>query len=108
MIWGEESQGDTERFEARTLDPAEYADLENSGVLGVDATTPEVDPTAEGAGLVEVEGSGGGTAWRRRLSPRHRRAVRTFFDPDARVAPPETGGSGDQGAAGAAGEDDER
>jgi len=54
-------------------------DLERSGVLGVNATAPEIAPEDEAAGLVEVEASGGGSAWRRRLAPRHRGAVKSFF-----------------------------
>ena len=79
MIWGEESLGDTERFEVKALDPAEFADVEHMALTGVGAANPEAAPVAEGAGFVEVEGSSGGSAWRRRLSPHHRRAVGTFF-----------------------------
>ncbi len=79
MIWGEESQGDTEGFDPQALDPAQFADVEHMALTGVGAANPEVAPVAEGAGFVEVEASSGGSAWRRRLSPHHRRAVGTFF-----------------------------
>ena len=81
MIWGEESEDLTDAFEARTLSRAEYLDAERSGLVGLGATAPEVAPIEESAGLVEVEASGGSAAWRRRLAPRHRSAVRSFFAP---------------------------
>jgi hypothetical protein len=81
MLWGEESVGRTEDFEARKLDDARYLDSDQSGLLGVSATAPEIKAEDESAGLVDVEASGGGSAWRRRLAPRHRGAVKTFFAP---------------------------
>ncbi|MBL8859058.1 MAG: hypothetical protein JNL28_11165 [Planctomycetes bacterium] len=79
MTWGAESNGDTERFEAKTLPSAEYRDPEHSAVVGVGAAAPTVEPVAEGAGLTGVEASAGRAAWKRRLAPHHRRAVQTYF-----------------------------
>ena len=42
---------------------------------------PPDEAQAEGAGLVEVGASTGKSAWRRRLAPRHRQAVKSFFRP---------------------------
>jgi len=81
LLWGEETEGDASRFEARSLEDARYADPAHAALLEVGASDPEVAPEAESAGLVEVEGSSGGPSWRRRLSPHHRRAVREFFAP---------------------------
>ena len=79
MTWGEESEGRSEDFEARALDPARYLDPETSAQLGVSSTAPEVDAQDESGGLVDVKASGGRSAWRRRLAPRHRNAVKAFF-----------------------------
>jgi hypothetical protein len=79
MIWGDESAGRSDLFEAKALPDAEYIDAANSQILGVGSATPTVEPTAEGGGFSEVSASSGKTAWRRRLSPRHRRAVGSFF-----------------------------
>jgi hypothetical protein len=82
MIWGEETPGSTERFAPRELPAARSADAESTAVLGVAATEPTVEPTAPGqggAGLAEVEASAGKSSWQRRLAPRHREAVQTFF-----------------------------
>jgi hypothetical protein len=79
MIWGEETAGRTDQFEAKVLPRAGYEDSEHSFLLGVGSTQPETAVQAEAGGLTNVEASAGKTAWRRRLSPKHRRAVGTFF-----------------------------
>jgi hypothetical protein len=99
MIWGAESEDLTDAFQSRTLSSAEYLDAERSGLVGVGAAAPEVAPVEESAGLVEVETSGGSAAWRRRLAPRHRSAVRSFFAPRP---------AGAAGATGAGAEGDDR
>ena len=79
MTWGDETEGDTSKFDVEVLPPAAVEDIEASGILGVGRGAPEVNPSAEGAGSATVEGSVGNAAWKRRLSPSHRQAVRTFF-----------------------------
>ena len=79
MLWGDESRGDLDQFEAQLLPPGQRADLENSATLGVAAEVPEVAPVAEGSGLQDVQGATGKATWRRRLNPRHRAAVSHFF-----------------------------
>ena len=79
MIWGEESPGGAARFQAERLDPAKAFDPESTGVVGVAAATPETAPVREGAGNAAVDPSAGRGAWRRRLAPRHRGAVQSFF-----------------------------
>jgi hypothetical protein len=83
MVWGRESKGDTDRFEAKALPSAQYPDADHSAVLGIGAAAPTVDPTAEAAGLSNVSVSAGKSAWKRRLAPHHREAVKTFFTPDS-------------------------
>jgi hypothetical protein len=83
MVWGRESAGDTDRFEAQALPSAQYPDADHSAVLGVGAAAPTVDPTAEPSELSSVAVSAGKSAWKRRLAPHHRDAVKTFFTPDA-------------------------
>ena len=82
MTWGEESPGDTSKFEANTLPDARYADPENSQIVGLGAAAPNVDPQAEAPGAGAIEASSGQSAWRRRLAPHHRDAVRTWFGTD--------------------------
>ena len=103
MIWGDETEGDPRRFEAKSLRGARYLDPESSAPRGEGLTNPEADPTREGAGLVEVEGSGGGAAWKRRLAPHHRRAVRDFF-----AAATRENSTGSDGESNPQGEEDSR
>lgn len=77
VLWGDESAPG--QFEAQLLPPSAFPDLEHSAKLGESIDVPEVAPTGEGAGLADVQGSTGEAAWRRRLSPRHRKAVQEFF-----------------------------
>lgn len=81
MTWGEETSGDTSKFEAKSLPDARYADPENSEIVGLGAAAPTVDPRAEAPGSGAIEASSGQSAWRRRLAPHHREAVRTWFGP---------------------------
>lgn len=81
LIWGEETAGRLDAFEVEALSPAEVLDLESSAILGVGAAAPEALPRGEGAGLAGATGSVGKAAWKRRLAPSHRDAVRSFFQP---------------------------
>ncbi len=77
LAWGDEANGG--RFESNLLPGGKFSDYEHSAPLGESVDVPEVAPVGESAGLVDVQGSTGEAAWRRRLSPRHRDAVREFF-----------------------------
>ena len=79
LTWGAESPGRTDEFEARILPPSQARDPKDSTILGVGAAAPGVDAQGGASGLTEVDASAGKAAWRRRLSPRHRRAVGSFF-----------------------------
>ena len=79
LLWGDESRGDLDSFEAQLLPAGQALDLASSATLGVSAEIPQVAPVGEAAGLQDVEGATGKATWRRRLSPRHRDAVNSFF-----------------------------
>ncbi len=79
ILWGDESQGDLDKFEAKLLTPGQFLDPEHSATLGVSTEVPEVAPVGEAGGLVDVDGATGKAVWRRRLNPRHRDAVSAFF-----------------------------
>lgn len=80
MVWGDESPGRSDEFEARVLTPAELSDLEHSEILGVGATAPVAQPLPESGGALATESGLSKSAWRRRLAPRHREAVKGFFE----------------------------
>jgi hypothetical protein len=81
MIWGEESPGRTDAFTPKQLPSGRYLDPEHTQLAGVSASDPEVDPKAEAAGLQESAGADARSAWRRRIAPAHREAVKRFFAP---------------------------
>ncbi len=69
-------------FQSKRLTPAEYADLDRSTLIGVGLATPtESGSRGEAAGnTAPSTSSQGANAWKRRIDPRHRRAVSKFFD----------------------------
>jgi len=80
-----ETPGRADVFEARELPPAEYLDPQASAVVGIGATAPEVDPEGESGGSLTGGVSAGRASWKRRVAPRHRQAVQSFFAPPART-----------------------
>jgi len=82
LVFGEETPGSTDRFEARQLPDAEVLDADSTAIVGIGATAPTVEPAAQGSGLVDVRASAGKSAWKRRLAPHHREAVQGFFGGD--------------------------
>src|SRR5262245_357971 len=81
MIWGQESPGRTDAFKPEQLPSGRVLDPANSRQIGVSAAAPEVDPTAEAAGTQPTAEAAARSAWRRRLAPAHRAAVKKFFAP---------------------------
>jgi hypothetical protein len=84
LTWGEETPGRTDQFEPEQLPDAKVLDPGSTAIVGVGARAPEVEPRAGGSGLVEVQASAGKSAWKRRLAPRHRDAVKGFFGGEER------------------------
>ena len=82
MYWGRPAPGSTDDLGVEALPQAEFLDPESTTLLGVAAGTPQAKPLREGsAAATGTDGTAtGSAAWRRRLSPRHRDAVRTFFE----------------------------
>lgn len=78
MFWGDESDEHSVQFETELL-PLDPSSLRDAQLIGISKATPDIQGSGEDAGLQEVMGSPGSAATRRRLSPRHRRAVGTFF-----------------------------
>jgi len=79
LSYGPDSPHASGAFESERLDPARVADAEQLQLLGVGSTTPEALNSGEAAGLQALGPDSGNAAWRRRLAPRHRHAVGTFF-----------------------------
>jgi hypothetical protein len=82
MTWGPESPERLDLFEAKLLPSSQALRPEDSSLLGVGVAAPTENARGEGAGLADTTAATGKAAWRRRLSPRHRRAVGAFFRRD--------------------------
>ena len=81
MIWGAESPGRTDEFAPKQLPGGRQLDPDQSALLGVAAAAPEVEPQADSAGSQATAAAEARSAWRRRLAPAHREAVKRFFAP---------------------------
>ena len=81
MLWGEETPGRTDQFTPKQLPSAKFLDPEHTALAGVSAADPEVDPQPDAAGRQESTNADARSAWRRRIAPAHREAVKRFFAP---------------------------
>lgn len=80
MTWGEESTEQGIKFKESIL-PEGFKEQPKDDVIGLEASAPEVEPAASaprGAARDQRRAAGGATN-NRRLSPKHRRAVRKYF-----------------------------
>ena len=81
LSFGREAPDRADAFTPQRLSPSGLRDLEHSQVIGVGSTAPAFDPNGEAA-LGGTFGTGGEeSSERRRLAPKHRRAVERFFAP---------------------------
>jgi len=81
LDFGREAPDRADAFSPQRLSPSGLRDLEHSQAIGVGSTAPTFDPSGEAA-LRGGFGTGGQeSSERRRLAPKHRRAVERFFAP---------------------------
>jgi hypothetical protein len=71
---------DLEAGRSEGLPAAGRLDWEHSSTLGIGARAPEANPQSEASGAVSGGAGDARSSVRRRLAPRHREAVRSFFD----------------------------
>jgi len=84
LTFGREAPDRADAFAPRRLSPSGLSDLEHSQVIGVASAAPEVAPVGEAATGSAFGTGGDETSERRRLAPRHRRAVERFFSTEPR------------------------
>ena len=72
MTWGDESDKANTKFKEVVLSKGTL-DKPKDEVIGVTANTPDVD-------VAESAPSAGKDTWNRKVRPRHRNAVRKYFD----------------------------
>jgi hypothetical protein len=82
LRFGDESSDFGAKFLDKELPPADLEKLAGSDLEGVSSAVPKVntDPTRGPAGALAGSKSGGGSSADQKLLPRHRAAVKRFFD----------------------------
>ncbi len=90
MTWKDPSSPEGAKWQPQVLDPADLAALHQSRLLGLTVADPgalePAAPSAAGA-AVDPDAGGGGGAYTHTLLPRHRGAVRRYFDRDSEQNP---------------------
>ena len=69
----------TDGLQSRKLPPGASLPKRNAQTLGLSVAAPQLDPKRAGAAGAAGTAGEGEAAWRRRMAPRHREAVRRFF-----------------------------
>jgi hypothetical protein len=81
MTWTEGSSEKDAKFKEKVLPPSSVAGLKDSQLVGLSASAPTVDANGVAAhGALNSAASGGGSAYTQTILPRHRGAVRRYFD----------------------------
>lgn len=81
MTWTEGSDEKDAKFKEKTLPPASVAGLQDSQMVGLSASAPEVGRGNLAAhGALNNAASGGGSAYTQTILPRHKGAVKRYFE----------------------------
>ena len=82
MVWGEESDEQKVKFEAKELPPITLGPGQEMPVVGIsviepqEMATPGASPTGR---VIDFRSATGSDMWQRQISPRHRALVRKYF-----------------------------
>jgi hypothetical protein len=81
MTWTDGSSEKDARFKEKVLPPSSVAGLNDSQLVGLSASAPTADTSGVAAhGALNSAASGGGSAYTQTILPRHRGAVKRYFD----------------------------
>lgn len=81
MTWTEGSNEKDAKFKEKTLSPSSVAGLQDSRLVGLSASAPEVQTGNLAAhGALNSAAAGGGSAYTQTILPRHKDAVKKYFD----------------------------
>lgn len=81
MTWTDESSEKGAKFKEKVLPPSSIAGLNDSQLLGLSASAPTTSAGGVAAhGALNSAASGGGSAYTQTILPRHRGAVKRYFD----------------------------
>ena len=81
MTWTDGSSEKDAKFKEKLLPPSSLAGLKDSQLLGLSASAPTADTKGVAAhGALNNTASGGGSAYTQTILPRHRGAVKRYFE----------------------------
>ena len=81
MTWTEGSDENNARFKEKTLPPGSVAGLQDSQLVGLSASAPEVQKGNLAAhGALNSSAAGGGSAYTQTVLPKHKSAVKKYFE----------------------------
>ena len=81
MTWTDGSSEKDAKFKEKVLPPSSVAGLNDSQLVGLSASAPTVDTSGVAAhGALNSAASGGGSAYTQTVLPKHRGAVKRYFD----------------------------
>jgi hypothetical protein len=81
MTWTDGSSEKDAKFKEKILPPSSVAGLNDSQIVGLSASAPTVSTNGVAAhGALNSAASGGGSAYTQTILPRHRGAVKRYFD----------------------------
>ena len=82
MTWSEGTSADGAKFEAEVLPLSNIASLEDSEVIGLSTAAPTVETSgaAPQSGGLNGAAAGGGSAFNQTVLPRHKGAVKRYFE----------------------------
>lgn len=81
MTWTDGSDENNAKFNEKALPPGSVAGLQDSQLVGLSASAPEVQKGNLAAhGALNGSATGGGSAYTQTVLPKHRSAVKKYFD----------------------------
>lgn len=81
MTWTDGSSEKNAKFKEKVLSPSSVSGLNDSQIVGMSASAPTVSTNGVVAhGALNSAASGGGSAYTQTILPRHRGAVKRYFD----------------------------
>jgi len=81
MAWSEGSDEANAKFKEKALPPGSVAGLQDSQLVGLSASAPEVQKGNLSAhGALNNSATGGGSAYTQTVLPKHKGAVKKYFD----------------------------
>jgi hypothetical protein len=80
MTWTDGTSEKDAKFKEKVLPPSAVAGLKDSELVGLSASAPTVENSAAAHGALNNTAKGGGSAYTQTILPRHKGAVKRYFE----------------------------